>query len=171
VNDVVSKDLGKKYGDNMNWYFDQVLYGSNVCDYKLASISNTKKNGSLGIYDSSGVKKFLDGTKSDKTVYKSKVTVYRLGEVKLPIEVLVHFENGKELHEIWNGQDRSVEFKYEGESKIIWAKIDPENKIPLDVNLINNSLTTESENGVFHKYTAKIFFWLENTMMNFSALF
>ncbi len=171
VNEVVTKKLGNKFGDNMNWYFDQVLYGSDVCDYKLASISNIKKEKQRGLYDSAGVKKFYGNGRTNETTYESSVVVYRIGEVKLPVEVLVHFDNGKEILENWNGLNRTAEFKYEGDSKVIWAKVDPYDKIPLDINLINNSLTTAPETGVFYKYSAKIFFWLENTMMNFSALF
>ena len=171
VNEVVNKNIGRKFGDNMNWFFDEVLYGSDVCDYKLASISNNKKESPTGFIDSTGVKKFYGESKNRKTIYESRVVVYRTGEIKLPVEVLVHFENGKDSLQTWNGQMRTTEFKFEGSSKIVWAKIDPNNKIPLDVNLINNGLTTEPESGVFHKYTAKIFFWLENVMMAFSTLF
>jgi len=171
VNEVVIKNHGRKFGDNMNWFFDEVLYGSDVCDYKLASISNQEVNGPMGIYDSAGVKKTFKQIENGKSHYKSEVVVYRMGEVKLLVEVLIHFENGKEILEKWNGQARTAEFKYEGQSKVVWAKVDPENKIPLDVNLVNNSLTTEPESGVFVKYATKFLFWMENVMLTFSMLF
>lgn len=171
VNEVVNKNLGRKLGDNMNWFFDEVLYGSDICDYKLASISNIEKENAKGIYDSSGVKKFYADQKNDKPDYKSSVVVYRLGEVKLPVEVLVHFDDGKEVLENWDGQARTMEYKFNGKSKVVWAKVDPNNKIPLDINLINNTLSTEPEKGVFNKYAAKVLFWVQNVMLFMSSLF
>ncbi len=171
VNEVVNKNLGRKFGDNMNWFFDETLYGSDVCDYKLASIANIEKGRAKGLYDSSGVKKIYPDKKNDKPNYESHVVVHRLGEVKLPVEVLVHFDNGKEVLENWDGQARTVEYKYDGKSKVVWAKVDPSYKIPLDVNLINNTLTTEPENGVFDKYATQILFWVQNVMLSLSSLF
>ena len=171
VNEVVNKNYGRKFGDNMNWFFDETLYGTDVCDYKLASITNIEKENPKGVYDSLGVKKFFQLKKNDKTNYESQVVVYRMGEVKLPIEILIHFEDGKEVLENWNGQTRTVEFKYETKSKIVWARVDPNYKIPLDINLVNNSLTTEPESGVFDKYTNKILFWVVNVMLTLSSLF
>lgn len=171
VNEVVNINHGRKFGDNMNWYFDQVLYGSDVCDYKLASISNQEIMGAIGIIDKEGKREFLKEEKGKNIKYKSVVVTHRLGEVKLPIEVLIHFDDGKEILEKWDGQARTYEFKYEEKSKIVWAKIDPNNKIPLDINSVNNSLTAKPESGVFIKYAAKVLFWLENTMLTFSMLF
>lgn len=171
VNEVVVKNHGKKFGDNMNWYFDQVLYGTDICDYKVVSISNQKIKGIMGLTDQEGKKKFSNGENEGNGLFKSKVVVFRSGEVKLPVEILIRFKDGKEILENWSGQERTKEFSFEGKSNIVWAKIDPYYKIPLDNNLINNSLTLETEKGVFTKYTSKILFWVENVMLLFSALF
>jgi hypothetical protein len=171
VNEIVLKNHGRKFGDNMNWFFDQVLYGSDVCDYKLAAISNTKKYSRAGVFDKNGKKEFQKGNLESGGNYKSEIVIHRLGGVKLPVEILVHFEDGKEILEKWNGQSRTAAFEYVGKKKITWAKIDPDYKIPLDINIINNSLTAEPESGVFFKYASKVLFWLENTMLTFSMLF
>src|SRR5665811_2382146 len=42
VNEVVTKVYGNKFGPDMNWFFDQTLYGTGVCDYKVANIYNYK---------------------------------------------------------------------------------------------------------------------------------
>lgn len=171
VNEVVIKNHGRKFGDDMNWYFDQVLFGSDVCDYKLASISNQEIKNVIGLIDKNGKRDFQKRKDEKSGNYKSIIIVHRIGEVKLPVEVLVHFNNGKEVIEKWDGQTRTKEFKYEGKNKIIWAKIDPFNKIPLDINVVNNSLTTEPESGVFVKYAVKFLFWAQNVMLSFSMLF
>ncbi len=168
VNEVVEKNHGTKFGENMDWFFDQVLYGSEVCDYKLARISNSKTRPPEGIHEEGGNKRSYKNIEYESTIYKSSVRVYRLGEVIMPVEVLIHFEDGEEILEKWNGKERSYEFAYEKPERIIWAKIDPENKILLDVNLMNNSLTVKPGRTVLWKITLKFLFWLQNTMQFFS---
>ena len=180
VNEITFNDHGNKFGADMNWFFEQVLYGSDVCDYQLAGISNEKIHSDKGIYDSAGVKlKYKTGKeKETKTSYKSKVILNRLGEVIMPVEVLIHFENGEEVLEYWDiqynlpaGQARSYEFTYERPEKVEWAKIDPEHKILIDVNLINNSFTTDPETLPIWKYAAKVLFWVENFLLSFTMFF
>lgn len=168
VNEVVAKNHGTKFGEDMNWFFDQVLFGSDICDYKLARITNRKTRPPQGIHEEGGNKRTYKNIEYESTIYKSSVRIYRLGEVIMPVEVLVHFEDGEEILEKWNGKERSYEFSYEKPEKILWAKIDPENKILLDVNLMNNSLTTRPGKAPLWKVTLKFLFWLQNTMQFFS---
>lgn len=169
VNEVTLRDHGRKFGDNMNWFFDQVLYGNDVCDYSVASISNTDAENDFGVFDKEGKKTFVKSSSMNKN--KSSVVIYRKGEVKLPVEVLITFADGKKIVEKWDGRSRTKKFEYETKSKIVTAQLDPFNKIPLDVNVINNSLTTEPETGVFKKYSVKFLHWIQNAMLAVSMLF
>jgi len=146
ANRVVRRMHGDKYGENMNWFFDQTLYGTGICDYKLARITNLKERSFRGMVktDTAGMIVSRDDT-SDDTIYTSVVRVERLGEVQLPVEVLVHFEDGTEVTEYWHGKDRYRYFEYLGTKKVVWSEIDPERKIPMDVNYINNSYTVKPD--------------------------
>ncbi len=167
VNEVVNKDHGNKFGKNMNWFFDQVLDGTEICDYKLAKISNDKVTTALGVFEKQDSKKTISVSENTGK-YNSTVVIHRLGEVKLPVEVLIHFENGEEVLEKWDGQDRSYEFSYTGKSKIAWAEIDPEHKLAMDINTINNSYKIEPEKKAFWKYFEKFLFFAQNVMHFFS---
>ncbi|MEZ4997008.1 MAG: hypothetical protein R2758_05945, partial [Bacteroidales bacterium] len=58
---------------------------------------------------------------------------------------LIGFDNGEEILEYWDGKSLYRDFEYTGTKKPVWAKIDPLNKIDMDVNRINNSWTFEPE--------------------------
>lgn len=169
VNEVVIKNHGDKFGKNMNWFFDQVLYGSGICDFKVSSITNDLIEQSNNKPDN--IEKLSEVNDSTKVMYNSEVVIYRNGEVILPIEILIHFENDEEIVETWDAQNRFHIFNYKKPSKIIWAKVDPEFKIKLDLNLENNSLTTRKEVSVINKYAAKVLFWIENLMLTFGMFF
>ena len=144
VNEIVPQRLGQKwagasYGPNLNWFFDQVLFGDRVCDYKLARISN-----------------YADGT--------AAVRVDRLGDMQLPVELLVRTKNGREQTLLWDGKDKTHTFMISGKSRIVWAKADPKQKLYMDVDLNNNSRAVSPSSAPAGKYAGKFLFWLQNTM-------
>jgi hypothetical protein len=168
VNEVVTKNHGTRFGENMNWFFDQTLYGSEVCDYKLLRIRNKELTPPKGIDDTGGNKLIYKKTEYENIIYKSSVVIHRLGEVVMPQEVLIHFEDGEEITETWDGKSRTKEFSYEKPEKIIRAIIDPENKIMLDINLQNNSRAVKPQKTVFKKYMIKFLFFMQNLFQNFA---
>ena len=172
VNEIVKKRLGNKFGENMNWFFDEVLYGNNICDYKLKSIYVRRIYSPLGYYDSLG-KKFLYKINYNKKapLYHSKVTVFRLGEVIMPVEILVHFDNGKDTLVNWNGKERTFDIRFDKPEQVVWAKVDPDQKIYMDINFNNNSYTTKPESAPFKKYMIKFIFWVENLITSMSMIF
>lgn len=162
VNEIVVKNHGNDYGENMDWFFDQVHFGSGLCDYALASISNQLIPPTTGVFDG----ECLTGEQeaSSETQYLSRVLVDRHEEVQLPVEVLVHFENGEEILEKWDGKDRRLTLEYKGTSKVAWAEVDPQRKIYLDINFNNNSLCTTSQKLPVRKMVSKFLLWMQNVM-------
>jgi hypothetical protein len=154
VNEVVKKDCGEKFGPDMNWFFDQTLYGTGICDYKVAGFHNWKRELSTGKFDA-GDTLGTHLTLSD-SLYTAIVALERIGEVMLPVDVLIHFTNGEEVHENWDGKSRYKDFKYEGSRKIDWVKIDPDYKIRMDVNFVNNSMTSRPDRVPVRRFTDKI---------------
>lgn len=89
-----------------------------------------------------------------KTV-TSKVKAGRTGEVTLPVTVLLKFDDGTDETRTWDGKERYHEWTFMGRGKIISARIDPEYKIRMDVNFINNSRTIEPDRVPVKRITSK----------------
>ncbi|MEM1122173.1 MAG: M1 family metallopeptidase, partial [Bacteroidota bacterium] len=115
VNEVVPKKHGDEFGENMNWFFEQALYGTDVCDYKVASISNNLvERTAYGIFEEKGMTATTKPINQDKKYkYDAKVILHRLGGLKFPVDVLVHFENGEQKLEKWGGEERTFDFQYQ----------------------------------------------------------
>lgn len=171
ANEVNEKYNGKKFGGNLNWFFDQTFNSTNVCDYAVGSIHNNEVIEKLGVYGDKNDKIFLKSKSKRVKKYETKATIHRLGEIILPVEVEVTFSNGKNIIEYWDGKERAVEFKYIGKNKIKSVKIDPAQKIVIDINLINNAKSIEKDSRTINKYTSKLIFWFENLMLFFASLF
>jgi hypothetical protein len=159
VNDVVRKTYGDKFGSNMNWFFDQTLYGTGLCDYKVSAIFNNKIEDtvdSASASDSTEKKKI-----ENKQYYRSVAQLERDGEIMLPVEVLIHFNNGDEIHEEWDGKNRFKDFSYTGPRKVEWVKIDPDFKITMDINYINNSMTVAPDYTPLRRLTSKLMTFMQ----------
>ena len=98
------------------------------------------------------------------------VRLERLEEAIIPVEVLIHFEDGKQIIEYWDGKERAKDFVFERESKVDYAVIDPELKILMDKDLTNNSLIVKGNKKVALKYGSKFMFLIQN-LMQFVSIF
>jgi uncharacterized ParB-like nuclease family protein len=155
VNEVVARIYGNKFGPDMNWFFDQTLYGTGICDYKVESFRSSWQ----------GSKTKKDSTASSQTMTDSSnkaiVRLERLGDIMLPVDVLVHFKDGEEIRESWDGKSRYKDYTYYGEKQIQWVKIDPDDKIRMDVNFINNSLTIDPDRVPLRRFSDKLISFMQ----------
>ncbi|MCR5455563.1 MAG: M1 family metallopeptidase [Bacteroidales bacterium] len=161
INEEVAKMNDPNLGSNLDWFFQSMLRTDEVCDYKLTKIVNRLQNQSKhGFFDTGIEKLFVDQDTTEEIV--SSIYVQRMGTMIMPVEVLVTFENGNTQLLKWNGKERCKEFVINTTSRVVSAQIDPDNKVACDIDLVNNSVTTESTPNPIWKYAVKFLFWLEN---------
>ncbi len=67
----------------------------------------------------------------------------------------MHFKSGKEINEQWDGKATYKNFEYWGADEIVRATIDPDLKIAMDINFINNSYTLEPDRVPIKRYVRK----------------
>ncbi len=174
VNEVVRQKHGNEYGEDMNWFFDQVLYGTDLCDYTVSDISNIEVKEKLGVFEQ--VNECIKATETESeeedenVIYESTVEVERLGNLAFPVDVRIEFEDGKVVLEQWKDRKRSKSYFYKGTTKVVCAEVDPDRKIYIDKNFLNNSLTKEPSKVGTRKYFTQFMFWLQNTMLSLSAM-
>jgi len=155
-------------GRDMNWFFQQFFYSSNVADYTIDQVRSDLVEGKLGVYEVNGKKQTFtekDASKEAKGAakqYRSTITVRRLGEALAPVDVVVHFDNGETVREHWDGQYRWTRFTYLKSAKAVSAEVDPECKLALEANFTNNSRTAEEDNRAAAQWYVRWIFWLEN---------
>jgi len=161
VNEVTGRDY--------RWFFDQTWFSSGLCDYSV-EVRNEPSPPLAG---------FVEGPEGEpvrapqgpetgaaRRPYDSEVTVRRLGEVVLPVEVLVEFTDGTLATERWDGRYRWTRFRYHGPARVRRAVVDPERKLALDVDPANNAWVEET--GVARraatKWSGRWMFWLQNLL-------
>jgi hypothetical protein len=132
-------------GQDLDWFFDQFLHSPDKLDYAIGSLRSREIKEPEGIFEGE-LKTLSEDKEQDKQKsHKNEVVVVRKGELIFPQEVLIIFEDGEEIREKWDGKDRWTRFTYYKPVELRSAQLDPEGKIPLDINHLNNSLTRKPD--------------------------
>jgi hypothetical protein len=148
--DTIEEVSGKK----LDWYFNQAVYGSPVLDYEVGSVDSFPVNW----YEDE--KKDKDKDKKDKkakkdakddTVYQTYVSLRRVEDFVMPVEVEIKFDNGEKIREHWNGVGRWIRYSYQKKAKAVSAEIDPDHTVQIDRNNFNNSYVVEAHTKPTHK--------------------
>jgi len=153
VNEVIAEVLPEEYPEGMDWYFDQVLYGTETCDYAISSISELEPSVSRGYI--ANTKDCESGDAWPEAPINTKILIKRNDGLMLPIEIKVNLENGEHKMYKWDGKEKVHSIIVESDSKVTSAEIDPDRKIHIDKNFINNSLVVEQNQKGLRGYIAR----------------
>ena len=127
---------------SLRGYFHQAVYGTQILDYAVDSIS------------SDPVQWWLPEPSDKKQIqYLSTVYLHRKGDFILPVTAEIIFDDGTRVREVWDGVGRWTKFAYTRNAKVASVEIDPDHVILLDSNLLNNSYTVTSNPRPARKLT------------------
>ena len=159
----------------VNEIFDQYVYGTAQIDDRVASIDtaevlppagSTLKDGRRSELDSDALDRQVDKQRDDwdkahpnakpgsgPFPWHSTVTVRRDG-VPVPQLLRVKFADGSSEDVHWNDGRRWARFDFTRPSKVVSATLDPEQKIYLDANKLNDSRTTKADGSASRRWSA-----------------
>jgi len=167
VNELVIDEMGDVFPEGMDWFFDQTLYGTGMCDYAVADIENEKLTPERGYLDS---REECEVGEMPEDKYKSRIELHRLEELYFPQEIKIVFENGDEEIVYWDGEASAKTIEIETSSKVVAAYIDPERKIYIDKNFINNSLDLRNQSDTSRKIGNTLFSGIQSLLEIFGLL-
>ena len=139
------KTVEEVSGQDLRWYFNQAVYGTQVLDYEILRAGSDP-------VDWFGTD--APEEKKGETLYHTTVLVHRKGDFVFPVDVLVKFDNGEQVHEHWDGRDRWVRYSYDKKARLVSAEIDPEQALWLDKDFYNNSYVAAPMSGARRKVSA-----------------
>ncbi|MDY0297374.1 MAG: M1 family metallopeptidase [Acidobacteriota bacterium] len=110
-------------GQDLSWAFEQFINGTERLDLAVHSASCRQLEG-------------------DPVRYRNELLLVRK-EGFFPAEVLIRLRNGREVRHLWNDPAQWKRLEFVHESPLHQVVIDPEYRIPLDHDLINNSMSLQ----------------------------
>ena len=96
--------------------------------------------------------------------WHSRVTVRRLGELILPVEVLIEFADGETVIERWDGRDRSTTRSWQRPAEVVAVIVDPDEKLVLDTDRTNNSWLSRADHRGAKKLVLRWLFWIQSLL-------
>jgi hypothetical protein len=163
--------INEAAGQDLTWYFDQVISGTGVLDYAVTRVDVEAAQGFAGHpVTITEVGDALPLEPAEPRRYHSEVVVERLGSVRMPVDVQVVFEDGTTAAEHWDGRDRWKRFEYTGAQRVEWAVVDPKATMPLDIDRLNNSRMREGGTRGIVRLTARWGFWFQNLIYFLTGL-
>ncbi|RKY86288.1 hypothetical protein DRQ09_06295 [candidate division KSB1 bacterium] len=164
VNEITGKDI--------SWFFDQFLNTAYVLDYAVGRVSSKPISEKQGIFDKNGEKVFLKGIKEDTTgkekIYETDVIIQRKGEIKIPVEIVITFDNGEKEKRVWDGQYRWTRYTFRKPAKWRTVQVDPEHKLVIDINYTNNSRVNDKWRTPAVKWATRWLFWFQHLLETFT---
>jgi hypothetical protein len=162
---VVNEVTGKDYG----WYFQQTWFSSDLCDYAV-SVRNEPVRRPEGYVEAPDGRLSLaspppGGKAGADGPTDAEVVVRRFGSVRLPVDVLVEFADGRTATTSWDGQDRWTRLAYPG-ARVTRAVVDPAGKIAIDIDPSNNFWMDEKgvARRAARKWSARYLLWLQHLL-------
>jgi hypothetical protein len=160
---------------DVNAIFDQYVYGTAHIDDSVSSIDTDEVLPQAGSWPKDGTRSEVVGEALDKQIdkqredwkkshpkaadgsgpfpWRSTVTVRRDGAPVAQV-LRVKFADGSSEDVRWDDDRRWARFVFTKPSKVVSASLDPDQRINLDANKLNDSLTTKESGAASRRWGA-----------------
>ena len=157
--------FSKASGEDLMWFFRPAFLGTEVLDYEVSGLSSRRRAEPRGLFDRDGQRVEVkdDGPGAAK-VYDTEVIVHRRGELRFPVELEVTFRGGARERARWDGQARWQRFTFATAAPAVTAVVDPDRKVVLDVNWLNNGRRLKADRAPARRMRLGLAFWMQSLM-------
>lgn len=133
---VFREELGAEAADNMRAaFFDRAWV-----DYGIGDVVSSEREPLQGVF---GDPEKPTTAPVVETRYHGRVMVRRRGTLVFPVDIDIVADDGSVKRVHWDGRGTTFEIPYEGDHKIAYAIVDPDQRVYLDSNLLDNARGTK----------------------------
>lgn len=158
-------------GRDMQWFFDQFVYGSNIVDYRVGSVSSQELGVERGVFDTPQGRTTIEKRPEPRRkLYRSEVKIQREGEAVFPVTVRIQFQDRHVEWREWDGRYRWVKYVFERPAEVELVEVDPERKLLLDADFANNSYVRGLQRAPLLKFASNLLLWVQHLLLAVSAV-
>ncbi len=145
-------------------FLDQVLDGTGTLDYAVARVT------AAPVPSPVPAAALPARAAAEPPRYRSEVLIERRGTVRVPVDILVVYDDGSTTRETWDGQGRWYRIDATGMRQVAYAVVDPDRALPLDVNQLNNSRMREPGTRGIWRLAGRWGLWLQSALLALSGI-
>ena len=128
--------IGQVVGPDAALMFKNAIFDKGWVDYAIGDISSGPDDPATGVFgdpDKPGEGPATQG------LFRARVLVRRRGTLVFPVEVELVGDDGWSERRTWDGDGTSHEFSYVGDHRVVSAVVDPDHRVLLDDDLLDNA--------------------------------
>jgi hypothetical protein len=129
--DTLEAELGSEAIDNLR---GALFVGSGV-NYSVRDVRSVRRREPAG--------PGLDAPSPGSAGFDSRVVIHREGELHFPLRIVLTTADGEQIEHAWDGNGRDEVILHTGEYPVSAVRIDPDDAILIDENLLDNAWRSE----------------------------
>lgn len=162
-------------GRDMSWFFDQTVHGSGVLDYAVSQARSEKVKPAAGVFGPPGSRRTVSRREARSEAPAAgdrdiEVSVRRLGDVRLPVQIELLFASGRREVREWDGRYRWLKIREKSADGLVAARLDPNGGLVLDANWPNNARSVAADRWPAAKWWTRLVSWAEAVLYFYSGI-
>jgi hypothetical protein len=138
------------------------LFDKGWVDYTVTQVSSHAAHPAGGIFDVNGKRETMPSDKWTAGRYEGWALVLRRGTLQLPVDIELVADDGTRTRTQWDGAGDSIRVPYAGASPLRSAIVDPDSKVLLDQDPMNDFATAPGRSGgSSFRMTERATWWAE----------
>ena len=155
-------------GLDMSWYFEELFRGTGTIDWQVR-VDQEKVEPPEGMFPAGDgtyeLREREPAAEGAKATWTTDVTIFRKGELRLPVLVQVTFADGTQERFTWSREDQQAEGwmteTFTGHNKVVAVEVDPEidgdRRWYIDTDMSNNQWFDEVDAVAPLRWSERVF--------------
>lgn len=161
--------LSEQLGEDLEPFVDAAFRDTGVADLRIRSVDCRRKRKPRGVFGEGDDRRTEPGDDDDdgdstKGPWLCDVLVVNLGQIRVPVDVQIDFDDGTSVLERWDGEHRWHRFELERRSKVASVTIDPRSEILVNDSGIDRSWRRVPDTAASRRASARAQFWTQSLM-------
>lgn len=168
---AVAEEISGRQLDN---FFAQTVESPGVLDPAILDLTSEPAQHARGRVVENGKEIDIDEEKAveleraadenETRGFRSVLELRQRGEVILPVDVELIFDGKEPERRLWDDGQRWAKWEFERPEKLLEVRLDPDGKLVLDADRLNNERRLEPEPAAARKLATGFLFWLQQGM-------
>jgi hypothetical protein len=169
--------MSEAAGEDLSWFFDQVIRGSGLLDYAVSEATSKAVPAAFGSFGPPADRTVItpeeaagEGSDGPEVDLESVVTVIRRGAIRFPMQIELVFEGGRRDAYEWDGQYRWHRIRETGPDRLVRARVGPAEGLSLEAGWADNARTVEADRWPALKWWTRMVGWIQNVLYFYSGI-